>query len=384
MVKSNSYYFVVDKTYGDSHSFVDGMLIKYIVPGSDKAFVYYAKNKDFDNCNSEKKSYAIESIYSRAGVEKIFFSFASLVSYFKLFKLTKCNVFIRNEPLVLFLFVIAKFFLRDRVYLIFQNSFPHEVGVLSKPTLRERIAKKLMALSLSSVDEVFLVSNDAIERIRSYKLKTSCKVKVIPLCSDFNISYSGFCKNYLEKKFVYSGTFSSSRQLDVVIKAFYKLSLLLDNKIDWVLDFYGGTQKQFFDNYPNVHAELNFLLSSNKLRFHGKVNREQLESLLEGYDIGINLIPPLAIYKESSSTKLGEYLSKGLPVLSSNGIPYHEKVHSLSNVGWLCAFHEENIFTSLREILSLDNFTLNKMSSNSKEVALENLGYEKYLEVFYE
>lgn len=377
------FFFVVDKNYGTSHSFVDGLIKKYILPLNKKNRIYYAKRNKGKIINHDASDSAIiESNYSRNGIERIFFSVSSIFYFIKNFNKNDNNeVFIRNEVLALFFFSSIKFFCPNLYSLSFQNSFPHETFKGRK--IKSIFAKLLINISLKKVDKIYVVSNLAADRIKRYPLNANTQIFIIPLCTDFPLikekSYSN--KNLI--KFVYIGTFYKLRRLDLLIQAFYSLKQQTGYR-KWRLDFFGGDLSDFIDNYPETSGIINELILLNLVKFHGFVKREDLHSTIDDFDVGINLIPPTKMYLESSSTKLGEYLARGLPVLSNLEIPFHKYVYSKGDIGWLCNFSIESIQTEILKILKTDDNQYSLKSETGLKIVREHLNYKNHLHSFFD
>ena len=122
-------------------------------------------------------------------------------------------------------------------------------------------------------------------------------------------------------EFFYIGGVSNQRGLDVILEA---CSLLDQREINFKVHFVGAvSDKNEINKYPNL---------KNKVVFYGRMD------LLEGYIIsqqciaGLAVLKPLANFVESFPTKIFEYMSIGLPVISSN-FELYKKVVIDNNAG---------------------------------------------------
>lgn len=370
-------FFVVDKDYDSSHSFVDGMIKHHLIPLNKANMIYFGKCNDKNNIvdSVTRDESSVESYFKRHGSQKLFFSVNALVYFLMHFNLDKNEVFIRNELLALLIFSLFKKFSPERYILSFQSSFPHEEA--SGSLLKRLTAKTILSISLRYTDKVYVVSSLAGERIRKYVPNNKDHIYIIPLCVDFPVR-----KNSIELSgdiinFAYIGTFSKLRCLDKTVNAFYKLKT--EGITSWKLEFFGGDKSDFLSQYPQSKEVVNELVNSDLIKFNGVVSRNVLIHELDRFHVGINLISPTKMYLESSSTKLGEYLSRGLAVLSNSEIPYHQDVHNEGDVGWLCKFNTDSIYTELNNIVRTNFSTIESKSKNSLRVAEDFLTYKNYL-----
>lgn len=364
-----SFFFVVDKSFGESHSFVDGAIKGIALKISDRSRLYYARGIGFsdDPC-------VVQSRFTRAGLSKLFYSTSALFYYFYHYGfLSTQSVFVRNEFFVLFLFSLFKRLGLIKGRLVFQSSFPHE---LYGGRVKSFLARLLLKLSLPITDEVLVVSLRSAERIQSYTSRRCLTCTVVPLCSDFPLQPKKDLRNG-KICFVYAGTFSSIRQLDLILSAFQVFQDECPD-LSWELRLLGGSRKEFIENYPLSLDVVKFLERQERLFFEGKVERDRIPEMLARYDVGLNLIPPKKIYLESSSTKLGEYLSSSLPVLSNLEIDYHVMIHAYSDVGWLTYFDVDSIVSSLKRIVNEDESEYLKKSASCGPLVSKYLRYDNF------
>lgn len=373
-------FFVVDKTYGTSHSFIEGMIKAHLISLNRYNHIYFAKrhnNKQAVNQVDKNPAY-IESKFDRHGIQKLLFSVSAFTYFLKNYPSKKNEVFIRNELITLLLFAYYKKLYPHRYTLSFQSSFPHEKA--SNNYFKTLIAKTIISISLPYTDKIYVVSELAAKRLQQYIPEQDIPIHVIPLCTDFPLKQTPVEISNDIIKFVYIGTFSYLRQLDLLIRSFYQLKS--EGVTNWRLEFYGGNEDDFIAQYPKIKSIIYELLSINLINFRSSLKRTDLINELDQYHVGINLIPPINLYLESSSTKLGEYMSKGLPVFSNSEIPYHQDIYSKGDIGWLCDFTQKSVYNKLNEIINSNPETIKYKSLNSLKVAKDNLNYQAYLNYF--
>ena len=175
-------------------------------------------------------------------------------------------------------------------------------------------------------------------------------------------------------KFIYVGTYARLRGLDVVIKSFGSVF----DFVDFELQMYGGTITDFLDEYPETNEIIHLMMDRGSIKFMGRVSRVEIQEAISRCDVGLNLIPPIEQYFESSSTKIGEYLSQGIPAISSNSIPYHHQIHAHGDIGWMCDFNQDSIRSILLEIISGGRGYIEKKRDGCLGVYKNYLNYDSY------
>lgn len=365
---------VVDKSLGESHSFVDGMLRGTLRSFFPETMIVYGKRPMGAEC-AMRDSRCIEAPFSRSGFGRVGIALFSVWMFLKRAGSGSHTVFIRNDVVTLTLFVLLKRFSGARFRLLFQNSFPHER--YSSSWLGRGIARLLMKFSVGGCDRVIVVDSNAIPRIRAYS--ASVPIGVIPLCCDFP---AGKVSKNLRKEggvtFLYAGTFSRLRKLDVVIRAFYAVR----SRGGFRLVLIGGDIEELAID-SRMKDICSTMISEGSLILPGRLTRDKVARLMAEADVGLNLIPPLDVYMESSSTKLGEYLSQGLPVISSRGVPYHHKIHGYSDVGWLVQFSESAIENLLLKIIEGGHDGLGSFPDRCIRLVEDHLRYQLYTSEFF-
>ena len=357
---------VVDKESGTSHSFVDGMLLgeaRNVISGPVR--VVYAKGRQV-----VKEEGVVVSPFGRKKAGRVLYPLWALKYYLRNFNSgRRPAVFIRNGLVALCIFVIFKRLFGFNFSIFFQSSFPHEE--FGDSILVGKVAKILLSISVPNCSKVFVVNNGAVARMRKYS--SSVPIHVIPLCCDFEAR-----EDDLERvgplRFIYVGTFSKKRQLGVVLSAFLEVS----KSKDFELYMYGGSEDELIVQYPEFREEISSLLSTGFLVVGGAIDRNEIPRVISECDVGLNLIPPVPMYLESSSTKLGEYLSQRVCVISSKGIPYHDEIHARCDVGWVVDFSVKGIANKISSIIEGGRQGLEPYANACSVAYLNEFQYKSY------
>lgn len=157
----------------------------------------------------------------------------------------------------------------------------------------------------------------------------------------------------VDKGIFYIGGISLDRGVDTIIGA---LKILDKKKIDFKMHFVGAVS----DSLKN---SLDFKSIKSKIVFYGR------QDLLKGYEIskkckvGLAILKPIKNYKESYPTKIFEYMSIKLPVISSN-FELYKNVVEKENCGFCVdPFSAEDLAKKI-EVLIKDNKLTTQMGEN--------------------
>lgn len=372
---------LLDKEFPPQHSFVDGMLAQELaeVPGMRVRL-----------CVSQGAEVRKQVVrYGCAVCLPIFKprrSFGRLINFWiavfflanqirsEKRKDNRVALFVRNDPIYL---LAASLFAAKVDRLVFQSSFPHEEA--SGGLLKRRIAKLLYRLAGKHVDSVLAVSPIGLERL--WKLFPNARDGAfIPLLSDLPfVCCEEVCEQSTRNSdtvvFVYIGTHSASRELDVVLEAVVKS---FEQNINAEFLFVGGKSEEIEEllRVPGVQN----LVSNGVLKFEPHVSRSEIPEILAICDVGLSLIPPNPIFREASPTKLAEYMSAGLAVLASRGVPMQEQFVKESLGGLLVDWSVDSIVDGIVRFCG-DKIGLKTMKSNALVYASTELKYEKYVPI---
>lgn len=333
---------VLDKAHPPQHSFVDGMLADTLPNAGLKVLLLTSRP---ESLHTKKVGKYIKAIYvgtllERRGIKRFlnFFKLFNLLNTIKKKPRYKTNtiLFIRNEPIYL---MVSFFFRKKFDKIIFQQSFPHEK---TRNVMKKYITINIFRFFGKHVSTVVGISELGVKRIKNY-FPTVQRFISIPMCVT-----NSELRQPIERKptdpirFVYIGTHGISRDIDVILKAI----ILVTSKVDATFTFIGGTDKEI----KNLKRIVEQRVIEEKIIFIPKMERKKVLNLLKNYDVGIGLIPDKDMYAESTATKIVEYASKGLAILSNPEIDFNNKFLSESSGGYLCNFNIDSVANKIFEI----------------------------------
>lgn len=277
---------------------------------------------------------------------------------------------VRNDPLLL---QVAALLRRRTDCLIFQNSFPLE-ATHSHPFKRwlHRTAYKT---GCRRADAVLTVSPLGLERVRKI-IGRNIKGTYIPLLADLpTLDTKNDCaiKNPLEPvRFIYVGTHSYKRCLEIVLQGAVKA---LDQGASAIFIFVGGSKSDIerLRTVPRVRL----WEDRKKILLVERLPRPEIMEWLNIADVGLSLVPPNAINREMSPTKLAEYMGAGLAVLASRGVDLQDQFMTQAKCGLLIPFDADAVAEGVIRMTS-DRGRLSQWQNNARLYACDRLRYERY------
>lgn len=367
---------IVDKTFPPEESFVDEFICEEIPKKGIRVTLICSRNKRFINVGRYKKVLYISNLLKRKKLSRFLNFFILYFDLIKIFQKTRYNndtiLFIRNEPIYL---LVSYFFKNKFQKIIFQQSFPHE---MTNNLLKRYITIFIFRFFGTHVDRVIGISEKGRDRLMKYFNNTS-EFTFIPMgISRAELTYKNDpIKN--ELKFIYIGTHNKHRQIKVILEAILSISRRISAKFDFI----GGTEKEI----KHLNKWLRKKNNLHQINLIPKKPRKDILFNLSDYDIGIGLIPNNKIYSESTATKIVEYASKGLAILSNKEIDFNYNFISKSKGGYLAEFNIESISSKILDICRDQGIDEKKL--NAYNYVKKNYLYELYVdkllnEVLYE
>lgn len=370
----SEFVFFLDKSYPPKHSFVDGMVVGEIANSNNIDVTIYCSKSDIVNTGFYKGVRCQDvlprkngSIFSK--MKSIFISYSIVRSEIKEREIK--NIFVRNDPFVLLGVKLAKLFNDSSLSITFQNSFPFEKTYTRK--IDRLIYTSVLKLLNSKVNRYLGVSPLSVKRLRVFLPNKLASYDYVPLMSDFS-TCEGIPIGTKKTRFIYIGTHSPIRRIDIVLKG---ITNALEKGVNSSFTFVGGTESEI--SYLQSISLVKEYVEKKMIYFFGKIDRDNIPNFLSEYDVGLCLIPNNEIYEESSPTKLVEYMGQGLSVIASNGIPLQEDIVSHSKSGLICNFDPCSIEDAIIN-QSADLVNLNEMKLNALSYSKSFLTYKKYVD----
>ncbi len=183
------------------------------------------------------------------------------------------------------------------------------------------------------------------------------------------------------KVIVYVGTMDKRRYLNVLITAFSKVRVAIENvRLLMVGEGSDG------DHLRRLAAELGI---RDDVIFTGQVRQSGVPGFIAAADIGVSPVPPFSFYKVSSPIKMFEYMAMAKPVVANGEIFEHKEVLEESGGGIIVPFDPGAFANAIIELLDGPQRAV-EMGRRGQEWVMKNRSYEvlarrlekRYLELF--
>ena len=145
--------------------------------------------------------------------------------------------------------------------------------------------------------------------------------------------------------FIYVGSISKIRGLNVIIKAFKD-----------VVRFEKRAKLLFIGDGDDLNNLKKYVEDNNlqsNILFTGRVSYFDVPRYIFASDVGLSIIKPLPCYYVSSPCKLFEYMIMRKPVIANKEIPEHFEVINASKCGILVRYDEKDLANVMKNIIKL-------------------------------
>jgi glycosyltransferase involved in cell wall biosynthesis len=165
----------------------------------------------------------------------------------------------------------------------------------------------------------------------------------------------------------YIGTISKKAQIEPILKAASILNKTKPGGFKFVICGDGDDLRRLKRKYHDVPNVV----------FSGWINSDQIHYLMNISDIGLNNLPNRDDFLATVNNKAIEYMSAGLPVLSSPNQGFLHDLIQENNIGVTFDIKDENQLADSLVMLSEDSTRMKAMSFNSKKVFNEHFVAEE-------
>ena len=257
-----------------------------------------------------------------------------------------------------FIFDMRGFWVDERV----------DAGIWNKNSIIFKLSKYLESKMLLKADHVISLTDSAKKIITKlpYCRKKICPISVIPTCVNTNAFYS---KNKKIKNFTlgYVGTASNWYNFDLVLEYFKQILLIDKNSKLMIIN---RNEHRYILSRIKI-----FNLPVKKIVLKSS-NYSNIPSLINQMSVGIFFIRPTFSKKASCPTKLAEFLSCGVPIITGPRVGDVDVIIRKEKVGIILkSSSSANIKESLHKIIKLK-----KKKSTTKQCRLTAKKYFSLLE----
>jgi glycosyltransferase involved in cell wall biosynthesis len=254
----------------------------------------------------------------------------------------------------------------------FRLSFPKRIAKLqtdeanNKKTLFDIISNKIQTYSeINLINECDIFLPTSFQMKNDYFKDVKTRTFVIPSAIDPDILHENIQHEGDEKRFFYAGTLDKLREFETVLKAFstikntnYKLMISTKDPeyLDSILD--------------------NFSMLKNNIEIFNTKTRQELLNLIAISDIGLAVLPDIALFNSSTPMKVLDYYSSAVPCIMSNN-ENNASIFEDNNSAWFCDFNEDSIKQKLEYIIDLSKDEVALVGTNGQKRLLAVRNYER-------
>lgn len=171
-----------------------------------------------------------------------------------------------------------------------------------------------------------------------------------------------------ENGIFYIGGVSNERGLDVIIKA---LHILKKREVNFFMHYIGAISE-------NKLLKINVKGIEANIKFYGRMDLIEGYALSKKCKVGLAVLKPIKNYVKSYPTKIFEYMSVKLPVITSNFELYKNVVEKHESGFCIDPFSAEELASKIETLLK-DETLVKKMGENGQKAISEkfNSKYEE-------
>lgn len=254
----------------------------------------------------------------------------------------------------------------------FRLSFPKRIAKLqtdeanNKKSLFDIINNKIQTYSeISLINECDIFLPTSFQMKNDYFKDVKVRTFVIPSAIDPDVLHENIQHEGKEKRFFYAGTLDKLREFETVLKAFSKIEnhdykIMISTKDPEYLD-------DMLLNFPNLRENIEICDAQN---------RKDLLELIAKADIGLSVLPDIALFNSSTPIKILDYYSSAVPCIMSKN-ENNSSIFEDNTSAWFTEFTENAIREKIEYIIQLSKDDIAKIGVNGQKRLLAVRNYER-------
>ena len=254
----------------------------------------------------------------------------------------------------------------------FRLSFPKRIAKLQtdeanhKKTLFDVINNKIQTYSeVSLINECDIFLPTSFQMKNDYFKDVKTRTFVIPSAIDPDVLHQNIQHEGNEKRFFYAGTLDKLREFETVLEAFSSIpsdnyKLMISTKDPEYLD-------DMLSKFPDLKKNIEICNAKT---------REDLLNLIALADVGLSVLPDIALFNSSTPIKILDYYSSAVPCIMSNN-ENNASIFEDNNSAWFSDFTEESIREKIQQIIKLSKDEVALVGLNGQKRLLAVRNYER-------
>ena len=254
----------------------------------------------------------------------------------------------------------------------FRLSFPKRIAKLqtdeanNKKSFIDIINNKIQTFSeISMINECDIFLPTSFQMKNDYFKDVKTRTFVIPSGIDPDVLHENIQHEGSEKRFFYAGTLDKLREFETVLEAFSSIpsdnyKLMISTKDPEYLD-------DMLSKFPDLKKNIEICNAKT---------REDLLKLIALADVGLSVLPDIALFNSSTPIKILDYYSSAVPCIMSNN-ENNASIFEDNNSAWFSNFTEESIREKIQQIIKLSKDEVALVGLNGQKRLLAVRNYER-------
>lgn len=254
----------------------------------------------------------------------------------------------------------------------FRLSFPKRIAKLqtdeanNKKSFFDIINNKIQTFSeISMINECDIFLPTSFQMKNDYFKDVKTRTFVIPSAIDPDVLHENIQHEGSEKRFFYAGTLDKLREFETVLEAFSNIpsdnyKLMISTKDPEYLD-------DMLSKFPDLKKNIEICNAKT---------REDLLKLIALADVGLSVLPDIALFNSSTPIKILDYYSSAVPCIMSNN-ENNASIFEDNNSAWFSNFTEESIREKIQQIIKLSKDEVALVGLNGQKRLLAVRNYER-------
>ena len=357
----SKFLYVTDQDELTDHSFIGPLFQKYLNRHFEINTIFFSKSKKEIEKKDDGRIIVPENLSTNLLDELVINGF-DITDYS--FIVVRNNITLLKE-------ILKK---KDKYnYKIgFRLSFPKRIAKLqtdeanNKKTLFDIISNKIQTYSeINLINECDIFLPTSFQMKNDYFKDVKIRTFVIPSAIDPDNLHSNIQHDKNEKRFFYAGTLDKLREFETILKAFSNIKntnykLMISTKDPEYLE-------NILENFPILRDNIEILNTKT---------RNELLNLIALSDVGLSVLPDIALFNSSTPMKVLDYYSSAVPCIMSNN-ENNSSIFEDNISAWFCDFNEKSIQEKLEYIMNLSKTDTALVGMNGQRRLLAVRNYER-------
>jgi glycosyltransferase involved in cell wall biosynthesis len=352
----SKFLYVTDQDEYTDHSFIGPLFQKYLNRHFEINTIFFSKFKTDIEIKDDARIIVPEKFSSNL-LEELDKKGVNIKDY--------AFVVVRNNTTLLK--DILKKKIKYNYKVGFRLSFPKRIAKLQtdeanhKKSFFDIINNKIQTFS----DECDIFLPTSFQMKNDYFKDVKTRTFVIPSAIDPDVLHQNIQHEGNEKRFFYAGTLDKLREFETVLEAFSNIpsdnyKLMISTK-----------DPEYLDDMLSKFSDLR-----KNIEICDAKTREDLLNLIALADVGLSVLPDIALFNSSTPIKILDYYSSAVPCIMSNN-ENNASIFEDNNSAWFSDFTEESIREKIQQIIKLSKDDVALVGLNGQKRLLAVRNYER-------